>query len=224
MSDSNNIVNTSSLTDEIAEIIRHRILNGEYYIGEKIKETEISSELRVSRTPVREAFKLLSDEGLIQYVPNRGCYAMGFTRRDIDDIYVVREALELIAVQWAAERIGEYQIREMQDQCDLMEFYLVHHNGYKALSMNKAFHEIIYKAAGSRFLAHVLRSYKEYVDQNRKTLSGNLDYIRIILAEHRKILNAISSGDVEAAKNAMSMHLHAAKKRSESVHNIIKNG
>ena len=93
MTDKKEFASTFSLTDEIAEIIRNRILKGEYQIGEKIKETKIASELCVSRTPIREAFKLLENEGLIDYVPNRGCFAKGFTKQDIDDIYAVRTAL-----------------------------------------------------------------------------------------------------------------------------------
>ncbi len=115
--------NTFSLTDEIAHIVRERILKGEYEIGEKIKENQIASELRVSRTPIREAFKLLENEGLIDYIPNRGCFAKGFTKQDVEDIYAVREALEVMAVRWAVARISEYEIDEMVEQCDLMDFY-----------------------------------------------------------------------------------------------------
>ena len=75
-----------SLTDEIHNIVRDRILKGEYKIGQKIKETQIADELKVSRTPIREAFKQLENEGLIDYVPNRGCFAKGFTSQDIEDL------------------------------------------------------------------------------------------------------------------------------------------
>ena len=105
--------NSFSLTDEIADIVRERILKGEYEIGEKIKENQIASELRVSRTPIREAFKLLENEGLIDYIPNRGCFAKGFTKQDVEDIYAVREALEEMAVRWAVARISENEIDEM---------------------------------------------------------------------------------------------------------------
>ncbi len=109
----------TTLKDEIADIIRDRILKGEYYIGEKIKETSISAEMNVSRTPIREAFKQLGEEGLLDYVPNRGCFAKGFTKRDVADIYTVREALEQIAVTWACERITDQQITKLKEQFDL---------------------------------------------------------------------------------------------------------
>ena len=115
--------NSFSLTDEIADVVRERILKGEYEIGEKIKENQIATELRVSRTPIREAFKILENEGLIDYVPNRGCFAKGFTKQDVEDIYAVREALEALAVNWAVDRISEKEIAALEEQCDLMEFY-----------------------------------------------------------------------------------------------------
>ena len=115
--------NSFSLTDEIADVVRERILKGEYEIGEKIKENQIATELRVSRTPIREAFKILENEGLIDYVPNRGCFAKGFTKQDVEDIYAVREALEALAVNWAVDRITEKEIAALEEQCDLMEFY-----------------------------------------------------------------------------------------------------
>ena len=106
MTGSNQFSNTFSLTDEIADIIRDRILKGEYKIGEKIKENQIATELRVSRTPIREAFKQLENEGLIDYIPNRGCFAKGFTKQDIEDIYAVRKALEVLSVEWAVNRLS----------------------------------------------------------------------------------------------------------------------
>jgi len=116
-------VNENTLTNEIADIVRERILKGEYEIGEKIKESSIAQELNVSRTPIREAFRMLEEEGLLDYLPNRGCYAKGFTKRDVSDIYTVREALEEIAMTWACERITDEEIERLEEQCELMDFY-----------------------------------------------------------------------------------------------------
>ena len=123
MTDNREFSPSSSLTEEIADVVRERILRGEYEIGEKIKENQIATELRVSRTPIREAFKLLENEGLIDYVPNRGCFAKGFTKQDVEDIYAVRESLEELAVVWAVERISPEEISALEEQCEMMEFY-----------------------------------------------------------------------------------------------------
>ncbi len=215
-----NFSNSFSLTDEIVDIIRERILKGEYKIGEKIKENQIASELRVSRTPIREAFKQLENEGLIDYIPNRGCFAKGFTQRDIEDLYAVRKALEILAVEWAVNRINQAEIERLQEQSDLMEFYTARKDGKKVLQINSDFHAVIYNATGSRFMAQVLRSYKEYIDQTRKVIFDEQGYLEEIFQEHKAVLDAIKAHDTEGAKEAMARHLDGSKRRAEFIYNV----
>lgn len=211
---------SSSLTDEIADIVRERILKGEYEIGEKIKENKIAVELRVSRTPIREAFKLLENEGLIDYIPNRGCFAKGFTKRDVEDIYAVREALEELAVVWSVERISPDELEALEEQCELMEFYAAKQDSKKVLELNAGFHDVIYASSRSRFLAQVLRSYKAYLDKTRKSIFYDQAYLDSILKEHRIILEAIKNHDKEKAIAAMRMHLMSSQQRAEQIWNV----
>lgn len=210
----------SSLTDEIADVIRERILKGEYAIGEKIKEAQIASELRVSRTPIREAFKALQDEGLIDYVPNKGCFAKGFTRQDVEDIYEVREALETLVVKWAVERITDEEIAQLYEQCDLMEFYTKKNDAKKVLELNASFHNIIYQAASSRFLALVLKTYKQYLDKSRNLIFYEQSYLEGILSEHRLIADTIKARDKDAAVQAIVNHMEDSKKRAFASWNV----
>lgn len=213
-------VRGNSLTAEICKIIRGRILSGEYKIGEKLKEKVIAEELRVSRTPIREAFKRLQEEGLVDYIPNRGCYAKGFTKRDIEDIYAVRKALELLCIEWAIDRIEMQHIMQLEEYCDLMDFCQKQQDFKSFKNLNKSFHDIIYEAAGSRFMAQVLRSYKEYIDQTRRVIYYDNTYLSTISAEHRVILRAIIDRDVEAGKEAMAKHIDGSKKRAEEVYKL----
>lgn len=222
MNGNHNFSNGFSLTDEIADIVRERILKGEYRIGEKIKENQIATELKVSRTPIREAFKQLENEGLIDYIPNRGCFAKGFTRQDIEDIYAVRKALEVLAVEWAVSRIDDEQLAELQRQSDLMEFYTTRKDSKRVLEINADFHDIIYDAAGSRFMAQVLRSYKEYIEQTRKVLYYEQDYLTDIFSEHKEILEAIKRRDSAGAKAAMARHLEGSQRRAKFVYKITE--
>ena len=210
----------TTLKDEIADIIRDRILKGEYYIGEKIKETSISAEMNVSRTPIREAFKQLGEEGLLDYVPNRGCFAKGFTKRDVADIYTVREALEQIAVTWACERITDQQITKLKEQFDLMDEYTAKKDTKKTLELNSAFHGIIYEAAGSRFLAQVLNSYKDYLDKTRKSVLYTTDYLDEIREEHKELFEAISDRDIDRSVQAIHNHLAGSRRRAEVMWNL----
>lgn len=217
---SKNFSNSFSLTDEIADVVRERILKGEYEIGEKIKENQIATELKVSRTPIREAFKLLENEGLIDYVPNRGCFAKGFTKQDVNDIYAVREALEELAVRWSVARITEAELLALEEQVDLMEFYTKKKDKKRVLELNTSFHEVIYASARSRFLAQVLRSYKEYIEKTRKSIFYEQSYLEGILSEHRAIFEAIKERDEEKAVEAISKHLEASQERAFAVWNL----
>lgn len=220
MTGSQNFINVSSLTDELVDILRDRILKGEYKIGEKIKENQIATEFKVSRTPIREAFKQLENEGLIDYIPNRGCFAKGFTRQDIEDIYAVRKALEIMAVEWAVSRISDEQIQALQEQSELMEFYTTKKDSDKVLELNSAYHDIIYDAAGSRFMAQILRSYKEYIEQTRKVILYEQAYLEEILKEHKAVLAAIKARDVDGAKKAMAEHLEMSQRRAKLQYNM----
>lgn len=220
MTEKKEFSSTFSLTDEIADIVRDRILKGEYEIGAKIKENQIATELRVSRTPIREAFKQLENEGLIDYIPNRGCFAKGFTQQDVDDIYAVREALERLAVERAVERITQPELDALQEQWELMEFYAKKKDAQKVLELNSTFHDLIYAATRSRFMAQVLRSYKSYINKTRKSVFYNEAYLLAILEEHREILEAIKSREKEKAVRAVSEHLEHSQDRAETMWNL----
>ncbi len=213
-------VTQHSLTDEIADVIRERILRGEYGIGEKIKEAKIAAELNVSRTPIREAFKSLQEEGLIDYIPNKGCFAKGFTKQDVEDIYEVRETLETLAMKWAVERISDEQIAQLYEQCDLMEFYTKKNDAKKVLELNASFHNIIYDSANSRFLALVLRTYKQYLDKTRNLIFYEQSYLEGILVEHRHIADALKDRDTEEAVRAIIAHMQDSKQRAFATWNV----
>ena len=220
MTDKREFSSSFSLTDEIADIVRDRILKGEYEIGEKIKENQIATELRVSRTPIREAFKLLENEGLIDYVPNRGCFAKGFTKQDVDDIYAVRMALERLAVERSVDRITQEELTALEEEWELMEFYVKKKDSQKVLELNTTFHDIIYASTRSRFMAQVLRSYKSYIDKTRKSVFYDDAYLEAILNEHQEILEAIKNKDKEKAVAAVSRHLEMSQDRAETMWNL----
>lgn len=220
MTDKREFSSVTSLAEEIADIIRNRILSGEYEIGAKVKENQIANELRVSRTPVREAFKQLENEGLIDYVPNRGCFAKGFTRQDVEDIYAVREALEKLALERCMDRITKDELKELEEQWELMEFYAKKKDAQKVLELNSTFHDMIYASTRSRFIAQVLRSYKGYIDKTRKSVFYDESYLMAILLEHREILDAIKSRDKERGIRAVSEHLAHSQDRAETMWNL----
>ena len=132
----------SSLADEIVQILRSRIINGEYAIGEKLVENKIAEELKVSRTPVREAFKQLTKENLIEYVPNKGCFAKGFEQNDLQDIYAVRIAVEQLAVEWAIKNKTEEDMARLKEQLEVMSLYTANGMVEKLIQADEEFNNV----------------------------------------------------------------------------------
>ena len=103
--------------------LRDDILKGRFEPGESLVELKLAAHYGVSRTPVREALRQLELEGLVRYLPNRGVLVEGITAEDVEDIFVIREHLETLVANWAAQRVQPEEIRKMQEVLDLQEFY-----------------------------------------------------------------------------------------------------
>ena len=203
-----------SLAEEVTEILRNRILQGEYEIGEKLTESKIASELKVSRTPIRDAFRELEKEQLVEYIPNKGCFARGFSREDMTDIYAVRKAVEQLAIRRVIEHADEQKLAELAEQLDRMRCYTEQGNYEKLLQANEEFHYMIYRMTGSRFIVRIMKTYQEYVHlARRETLKtdGDLDKI---FQEHEALYLAIADRDVDTAVQAVAEHLDASSERA----------
>ena len=113
-----------SLRGRVFNKLRADILSGKYKENEELREVAIGEELGVSRTPVREAFRQLELEGLIQIIPNKGAYVTGITSKDVKDIYKIRSMLEGLCARWATKNITEEQTIELEEIVLLSEFHL----------------------------------------------------------------------------------------------------
>lgn len=213
-------VHHNPLSTSLFSDIRENILNGKYASGQKITENKICEEFGVSRTPVREAFKQLELEGLIENIPNRGAFVLGFSKQDIQDIYELRKAVEIIAIKWAIERISDNELKELQEAYDLMEFYTMKKDAEKMLQMNSKFHEIIYRSTHSRFLEQILKSYQFYIMKTRKAALQASGQLAEVLNEHKYILEAIYAKDCIEGEKAVIEHLSNSQKRAQIGFNI----
>ena len=111
----NEVTDKYSLRGRVFNRIREDILSGKYKENDELKEMTIGEELGVSRTPVREAFRQLELEGLIQIIPNKGAYVTGITKKDVKDIYMIRSLLEGLCAAWATENISEELMEELRE-------------------------------------------------------------------------------------------------------------
>ncbi len=207
-----------SLRGRVFRKIREDILSGKYKEHEELKEVAIGEELGVSRTPVREAFRQLELEGLIQIIPNKGAYVTGITAKDVKDIYMIRSLLEGLCARMATDKITKEQLEEMEENIYLAQFHADKGHMDQMAELDNRFHDILYEACDSKMLEHLLKDFHQYVLRVRqKTLSNN-SRGRASNNEHRQIMEAIKAKDAAKAEELANRHMINA------YDNMVKNG
>ena len=205
------ITDSNSLRAQVFSEIEKSILDNVIKPGESLIESKLSSELGVSRTPVREALRQLELEGLVKTVPNKGAIVVGISQKDIEDIYNIRKVIESLAARWAAEKISDEDIERLSDVVDLQEFYVKKNDAIQVWQLDTAFHEIIFNACGSRMLMHMLSLFHHYIQKARELSFKTSGRLSLAVEEHRKILDAIRSHDADAAEKLTAEHIRLAK-------------
>ncbi len=196
-----------SLRGRVFNKLREDILSGVYQENEELKENTIGTELGVSRTPVREALRQLELEGLVTMIPNKGAYVTGITQKDIHDIYVIRSYLEGLCARWACEHITDAQIEALEEVLYLSEFHARRSHYEQLVELDNKFHELIYRASGSKILDHVLSDFHHYVERVRKITLAAPDRAKKSSQEHAAILDAIRQRDGQLAEALAHEHI-----------------
>ena len=202
----------SNATERAYLFVREQILSGRYPAGSHLKEEHIAEQARVSRTPVREALRRLSNEHLVQFVTNQGAFVIAWDDDDVDGIFDIRIMLEGYSAYRAASRIDDEDIREMEICADEIEKLCKEHNKEnhrKTIEYNHRLHSIIIEAAGSEHLRRLLASLVE-IPMLLKTIDRYSDKdVERSNHHHRELIEAFKAGDGNWAKNVMESHLRA---------------
>lgn len=193
--------------------IQADILSGEIPDNSKLTEQAFCKKYNVSRTPVREAFRQLETDGLIEYIPNRGAFVKGLTKRDISDLFDLRTLFEIQAVEWAIKRMSSEEIEALRETLEFMEFYTLKNDIEKVLMFNSQFHNIIYEGTNDRMLQKTLYTYQTYLKHSAPSKTYSADQLNQILEEHRAIFNAVDSKNSAAGRKAMEYHMNQSKVR-----------
>jgi DNA-binding GntR family transcriptional regulator len=199
------------LRKQVYNVLREAILKGELMIGEKITEMEIADELSVSRTPVREAFRMLEQEELINIIPQQGVFVAGIeTKKEIDDIFQLRAELEGLAAYLAAKNIDEKQKQMMKDYVEELEDHIEHNDYRGCIRVDVAFHRIIKEASNNKWLEKFLDTLFEQATRFRRSSFSREGRMQEFLKEHRELGDAILSGDADLARKRAEEHIKAA--------------
>lgn len=193
-----------SLRDETVDELRRLILDGQLAPGEHLSETSISERLGVSRLPVREAFRRLEAEGLVESLPRRGVRVVELDQHELDIVREIRIALELIAVRHTIERADAGVRSSLSEILDRGRAAAAADDDETLVALNDSFHELLGEGSGSRFLSDTLRAVR---NQAHHLVGGKSGAVGHSWDEHAAIISATLDLDSELAMMLMRRHL-----------------
>ena len=199
-----------SLTEDAADRIREQILAGGFKQGEHLVEAKIADQLNISRGPVREAFKLLRAEGLLNEEPRRGTFVVSLTAQDVRDIYGLRAALEGRAARLIARSQDPDSLARLRALADDIDRAVASGDAIEVGRADLAFHEGLCELCGNSRIHEV---FMRYVPTLRGLLRLDEQVLRSldeITQQHRPFVDAIEAGDEETAARLLNEHSEQA--------------
>ena len=197
---------TVSLADQVFERLEAEILSGKYQRGEVVTELQLCAELGVSRTPVREALRRLSQEHLIEE-SSRGTVVLGVVRKDFEDMCAIRLRIEGLAVRGFIDNLTDDSLRQLREAVEFQEFYLNKSDPDHIKAMDSRFHELIYQNCGSAILCDTLSPLHKKVQKFRRLSIEQAGRAETSVREHRAIYEAIAAKDADLAERLMNEHV-----------------
>ncbi|MGN0253156.1 MAG: GntR family transcriptional regulator [Lachnospiraceae bacterium] len=196
------------LRDEVFNTLREKILKGVYKPGERLMEIHLADQLGVSRTPIREAIRMLELEGLVKMVPRKGAQVAKISKEDLQDVLEVRKALDTLSVKLACERITEDEIRLLNNAEREFEKALASKDVREIAEADVAFHDVIHSATKNGRLKSMISNLAERIYRYRfEYIKQQSDGGKTLMLEHREIMRCIESRDVESAVKATEIHI-----------------
>jgi DNA-binding GntR family transcriptional regulator len=207
------------LRDVVFQTLRAAILKGELKPGERLMELQLAAKLGVSRTPIREAIRMLEQEGLAVTIPRKGAEVAKMTEKDMEDVLVIRNSLENLAISLSCDKITDTELQELRIAMDDFEEKSKSDDMAEIAKADVKFHDILYKASDNPKLLMLLANLREQMYRYRvEYLKDKSIYPRLI-EEHAQMYEALKNKDKEKAAFYVEQHL---SNQAEAVKKIIR--
>jgi DNA-binding GntR family transcriptional regulator len=204
----------STVPHTIYGVIRERIIDGTYAQGARLTEQSFADEFATSRTPVREAMRMLAAEGYVDFKPNSGTIVRTWTLDQILEIFRLRASLEAEISGHAALHITQEQIARLQvlqEDIERNGLDLSEENANRIGKLNRQFHDLIATASHQERMVAVLAKAIEVPVVHRTFRTYDTRQLRRSFYQHRELIDAFIAHDEQWAKSVMRCHIHAAK-------------
>ena len=195
------------LYEDVAERLRAQIFAHELAPGSWLDEQSLAQQFGISRTPMREAIKVLASEGLVTTKMNRGAYVTEVDRRDLEQIFTVLSLLEGQAAKETASKATEEELNLLDDLHHRLEKAAADRDVEQFFEINVKFHELIQDIASNKWMNGVIADLRKVLKLQRRDSLTRTGRLQNTLLEHREILQAILKRDPTAAEAAMRKHL-----------------
>jgi DNA-binding GntR family transcriptional regulator len=195
----------------VAERIREAIIGGMLHPGERLKEEQLARELGTSRTPVREALRVLQSEGLIVATPNRGAAVRSYRLAELEEMYDLRALLEGHAAGRAAERITAEAVDQLGASCDRFAKLVTGADLRSLVEENAYFHGTILRASDSERLTAMVHEVVSLPLVYRSYIWYSPEQAHASYAFHRRLVEALERHDAPWAEQVMREHVSAAR-------------
>jgi DNA-binding GntR family transcriptional regulator len=200
-------INPRPLHNEVADRLRELITRGELAPGQRLNERLLTERFGISRTPLREAVKILSSEGLVKLLPNRGAVVTTITRADAEDMFQVMAVLEALGGELACLRASDEDIAEIVELHKQMRAYHADGDLANYFEFNQRIHERIIDCARNRELADAYRRISVRIRRARYMANFSTPRWNEAMDEHEQMLDALIQRDSERLKAILAMHL-----------------
>lgn len=196
-----------SLYEVVAERLRTMVLEGELSPGSRISEKQLCEAFEVSRTPLREALKVLANEGIIELLPNRGARVTEVEPREVHDLFEVMAALEGLSGRLLASRASDAEIDEIRTLHERMVAHYRRQERREYFRLNQRIHRRLTEIAGNRVLLDQQEQLTLKITRARYAANLQLGRWDESMREHEAILAALEARDTEALATAMAEHM-----------------
>lgn len=210
----NPIAGGSLLADRAYEELKGAVLANRMRPGDALSVPALADQLGISRSPVREAVQRLIHDGLATHVPHRGAVVATVDVEDVRQLYVVREVMEGLAARLATERLDADRVAELRALLEEHERLVASGEDEKRhTEMDMAYHRLIREVAGNAHLSAALDTIQGKAHLALHSLWSSPEAPRLAVEEHRRIFEAMTAGDADAAERAAREHIHRLRIR-----------
>lgn len=202
----------AQIRNKVHSRLRKAIIEGGFRPGDRLIERKLAAQLKVSRTPVREAIRVLEREGLVSHIPRVGAAVAKVDPGDVLDVYRIRAVLEGLAARLAAERIKGEQLENLTRLLAAVNRHARAGNHDQMENAHRAFNDVLYRAAGSPRLYSMITTLVDYIGVHVRVGYSRPGRIEEAAGEHHRLVQALKMRDGDLAESVAREHIENSRR------------